>query len=271
MDQISSLFAGHVAGKLIDRIGASFRTHVIERWSKRRAQVFFAQFCDEVAVELSGAQSDSLEELLSEMLKDEACSELLFDSYRRVSLSRSKTLGPRVIGILSAQLALERRDPTVPEEVMMDACERLTDKELLDFAAFIDEHRQRARNLDHEDDESSDMGRLELEWAKEEIDSNWNRDFDVSIAPLNLNECLGAWATKLRDLGILSDDVKERKWDYEEDSERHVDEPGSIREISWWIYISDAYLRFAELIDRVSPNRQTQRDHVTNAEPPTAP
>ena len=253
MDPVSSLISGHVAGKLIDRVSASFRTHVIERWSKRRARSYFEQFCDEVSLELSGTKSDSLEELLEKMLDDEVCSELLFDSYRRVCLSRSKALGPKVIGILSAQLAIERREPTGVEEAILDACEQLTDKELLDFAQFIDEQRQRADCSAHKGVSISDQGFLQIEWSKEQIDSNWHREVNISLAPLNLDECLGSWAVKLCHLGVLSSDVKEHKWDYREDSDQHIDEPGSVREISWWIYVSTDFWRFVELIKRVAP------------------
>jgi len=48
MDPVTSLATGHAAGKLIDRVAASFRANVIERWSKRRAQDFFDEFCREV-------------------------------------------------------------------------------------------------------------------------------------------------------------------------------------------------------------------------------
>jgi hypothetical protein len=253
MDPVTALITGHIAGKVIDRVGASFRSQVIERWSKRRAQAYFEQFCEQLSLELSGIESAWLDDLLEKMLVDEACTELLFDSYRRVCLSRSKMLGPKVLGILSAQLAIERRQPTQHEESMMDACERLTDTELIDFATFVDEQRKRAESPAHKDVSTSDQDILQIKWCMESLDSNWHRDSSVSLAPLNLGECLGSWAARLCDLGILSSDVKERKWDYREDSDMHVDEPGSVREISWWLYLPTAYFRLAELIRRVSP------------------
>ena len=103
MEPVTSLLTGHLAGKLVDRVSRSFRTNVIERWSKRRANNFFQQFCREVEIELAGGRSEELETLLDKMLQDEHSTELLFDAYRRVSLSRSKAIGPRVIGILTAK------------------------------------------------------------------------------------------------------------------------------------------------------------------------
>lgn len=52
--------------------------------------------------------------------------------------------------------------------------------------------------------------------------------------------------------GIILDDIKERQWEYKEDGERHIDEDGSVREISWWLTIPKAFFRLAELVERAS-------------------
>ena len=254
MDPVTSLATGHAAGKLIDRVTASFRVNVIERWSKRRAQHFFDEFCREVELEAAGERSEKLEPLLDQMLEDEHATELLFDAYRRVSLSRSKTIGPRVIGILTARLALENREPTGAEESMMDSAEQLYDDELIEYASFIRSYRQRAGDDKQKDVTLCDRGILRIQWNCEQIDSNWHREFNVSLAPLNLDESCGSWATKMESLGMIQTDLTERKWDYREDSERHIDEDGSVREISWWIITWDTYFSFADLIDRVNPD-----------------
>ncbi|MEQ1905985.1 MAG: hypothetical protein ABL888_17480 [Pirellulaceae bacterium] len=252
MDPVTSLVAGHAAGKFIDRIAASFRVNVIERLSKRRAQHFFLQFCHEVEIELAGGHSEELELLLDKMLQGEHSTELLFDAYRRVSLSRSKTIGPRVIGIITAKLAIERREPTGAEESMLDAAEQLYDDELIEFAAFIGKYRHRAADEQQKHVTLSDSGILRIRWHCEHLDSNWHREFDVSLGPLNLNESCGSWAPKMASLGMIQTDLTEKKWDYKEDGERHIDEDGSVREISWWIITWDTYFEFADLIDRVN-------------------
>jgi hypothetical protein len=91
MDPLSSLLVGHAASKLLDKFGSSFRTHVIDRWSRRRAEEFFVQFYEEVSRQRDGVTSDTLDELLSKMVEDEVCSEILFDAYRRVALSMPGT------------------------------------------------------------------------------------------------------------------------------------------------------------------------------------
>lgn len=104
MDPISTLMVGHATGKFLDKLGSSFRTHVIDRWTRRRAEEFFEQFCKEVSSQNGAPTPSELDEELTKLLEDEACSEVLFDAYRRVALSKSKILGPRIIAILTAEI-----------------------------------------------------------------------------------------------------------------------------------------------------------------------
>ncbi|MBU1109984.1 MAG: hypothetical protein KKB51_25105 [Candidatus Riflebacteria bacterium] len=262
MSPVASLLTGHFAGKLIDRIATSFRLNVIERWSKHRGQQFFDQFCHEVELELAGESSDKLESLLSKMLEDEHTTELLFDAYRRVSLSRSKTIGPRVIGVLSARLAIQKRELTDVEETILDAAEQLYDDELIKFALFCNEHQQRAANEKDKDVTIGDDGFLRIKWAGEQIDSNWDHEFNLSLQSLDLNDCYGSWAMKMQSLGIIRTDVTEEKRTYKEDSERHIDQDGSVREISWWTFTSDKYFDFAEIINRVKPKQELSKTNT---------
>lgn len=252
MEPITSLVAGHLAGKMIDRFTESFRENVIERWSKHRARCFFQQLCNEVEMELAGGHSENLEPLLNNMLEDEHSTELLFDAYRRVSLSRSKTLGPRAIGIITAKLVIEQREPAGVEECMLSAAEQLYDDELIEFTQFIGDYRRRADDEKYDDVIMCDNGSLQIKWDCEQIDSNWHTEFSVSLKPLNLNECFGSWATKMELLGIIHTDIAEHKWNYKADPERHIDEDGSVREISWRIVISDTCFSLADIINRVN-------------------
>ncbi|MFZ1934475.1 MAG: hypothetical protein WCB27_21320 [Thermoguttaceae bacterium] len=252
MDPVSSLVAGHVSGKLMDYIVSQFRSRVVERWSKRRAEQFFDEFCREVNVELSGGSSSKLDDLLSNILEDEVRSEVLFDAYRRVCLAKSRSIGPRIIGILTAELVLQNRTATDAEDAMLGTAENLTDDELLAYAAFFREQMARALDPKTEDVKLTERGDLRIEWYKEQFDSNWRHDERVSIAPLDLAECIGRWALKMKSHGIILDDMKERQWEYKEDGERHIDQDGSVREISWWLTVPKAYFRLAELVERAS-------------------
>ena len=251
MDPISSLISGHVAGKLMDYIQSKFKTHVIERWTKRRAERFFEEFCREVQFELAGKRSDKLDQVLNKILEDKTCSEVLFDAYRRVCFTKSNDFGPRIIGIITAKLVLEERSANEIEDNMLVAAENLTDSELDEFSEYT-----REKILEGKDDSKKDVhfntqGDLVIYCGGENFDSNWRSRTETSVAPMDLNE-FGRWAVKLKSFGIISDDVKERQYDYQEDSERYIDEPGTVREVSWWLYIPKAYFRFIDIIERVS-------------------
>src|SRR5215207_1309246 len=119
MDPLSSLLVGHAAGKLLDKFGSSFRAHVIERWSRRRAEEFVVQFCEEISRQRGGATHHELEEALTRIVEDEVCSEILFDAYRRLTLSRSRVLGPRIIALLTAELVGEKRVASDHEDAIL--------------------------------------------------------------------------------------------------------------------------------------------------------
>ena len=249
MDPITSLVTGHASGKLIDRISTAFRTNVIERWTRRRANQFFDQFCREVELEMSGHRSDELDHLFEQMLEDEHASELLFDAYRRVSLSRSKTIGPRFIGVLTAQLALGNREPSSAEESMLFAAEELDDDELLSFARFVAETRQQLAD-DSNTDVSIDRGIVRIKWMEERFESYWNTPADTSISPLNFHDSHGSWAVKMSTRDILRTDITERTEYLEMETGRQ-----STRYVSFWVVTSDTYFPFADIISRVAEHR----------------
>jgi hypothetical protein len=246
IDPATSFLAGHLGSKVLDRLGSTFRTHVIERWSRRRAEVFFDQFCAEVAQSKQVSKPDTIESALTKIIEDEVCSEVLFDAYRRVALTRSKELGPRIIALLTAELVMAKRIADEIEDSMFLAAENLTDDELLAFVGFVRKELAKLPST-----EKPDHG-LRIQWGKEQFDSNWRRESGVSTAPLDLDECLGRWATKLKSYGIISDDMREREFTYSADPEAHVDQDGYVREITWWIHVAPVYVKFVELIERAA-------------------
>src|SRR5690606_32183994 len=101
-----------------------------------------------------------------------------------------------------------------------------------------------------------DDGSLEIPMGEETTDSNWIRGSSVPIGPMDLARDIGNWAPKLKQLGLISDDVRERQWRYEEDSERHVDMPGIAREITWWLTLNSSSLVLAKLVQRAKAGRE---------------
>jgi hypothetical protein len=255
MEPISSLIVGHVAGKGLELVTKKFRTNVVERWSRHRAEQFFKVFCQQVAAERSLLSDAEVELLLARMLDDDLSTEVLFDAYRRVTLSRSRILGPRIIGLLTATLVSERRVASDEEDTIFAAAEELHDGELREFVAFF--KKERAQDTHHKVVESESG--LEVQVGDESFDSNWRSKSPKSTGPMDLAESYGVWARKLATLGILVQETREREYDYDEDSERHVDQPGTIREISWWLCVPRCYYKLVELIERADwPDDSTE-------------
>lgn len=263
MEPLTALVVDYVKGQLIDRVVGGFRTHVIERWTKRRAETFFKQFCLTVSADSESTDPDQLDEMLDRLLRDETCSEILFDAYRSVCFSRSKEMGPKIIAILAAELVLKRRRANLEEDELFWAAENLDDEELREFAAFFDKEHERAQQPPEKPSRYSSTATLgengnavRICWYKEQFDSNTRTSDPVSVAPMNLTENVGSWAEKLRSRGILTDDVKEGRWEYSEDSEQHIYEDGSVRELSWWLYLGPTAFRLRELVARVDRSEQ---------------
>ena len=122
-------------------LGPKFKTLVIDRWARRRAEAFFATFLEELAAtDDTGQPLSNMEPMLAEMLIDDIKSQVLFDAYRRVSLSASPSLGPRIIAVLKARLIRQGRAAKPEEERLMMVAETFSDDELLALCTYLGEH-----------------------------------------------------------------------------------------------------------------------------------
>ncbi|MFZ4762458.1 MAG: hypothetical protein ACOYK8_06560 [Alphaproteobacteria bacterium] len=249
MDVVVTLVSDYLTGKATDHLVDVFRRNVIERWSKWRAEKFLETFYSEISILLNASDPQKLNEALDKILQHEERTEVLFDAYRSVSLSRSKNIGPRIIAVITAKLTYEKRTATMEEEIILSAAEMLNDNELIEYASFVSKYKGEA-NSKNKDALLDEKGNLRIRWCEEQQDSNWHRETEISVSPLNLTSVLGVWATKLKNLGIIVDEVIEKKWAYKEDSERHIDQDGEVREIIWWIAVDKEFFFLANLIDR---------------------
>lgn len=252
MDPVSSVLAGYSAGKAIDRLAHRFREGVIQRWSRRRAEEFFAAFVKQVVADRNLLDDANVELSLDRILSDETSSEVLFDAYRRVALSRSRKLGPRIVGLLTAKVVGETRTATEDEEAIFSVAEVLNDDELRAFVVFFHEERAKV-SRDHVGTEPSVVEHkdgLEISLGREQFDSNWRRDDARSTGPVDLRAYYGSWASRLQALGVLMADTREREFSYEPDSERHIDVPGTVREVSWWLLLPRPFFELVDLIER---------------------
>ena len=182
-------------------------------------------------------------------------SEIVFEAYRAVCLTKSKSLGPRIIALLTAEIVIAKSTADSSDQLIFAAAEELSDAELEEFSEFALSWAARSQAEKHKDIEVCDGGGLRIQIADQTLDSNWIKGESIPVGPLDLANDIGSWAPKLKRLGLISDDVRERQWRYKEDGERHIDEPGVAREITWWLFLSKQSQILATLVRRASAGK----------------
>ncbi|SRR6266567_4549433 len=250
MEPISTIVTGYATDKLIDVAATAVGTHVIERWSRHRAREFFNAFC--LAIAGTEISDDELRLMLNRLLADEKRSEIVFDAYRSVCLTKSRSTGPRVIALLTGELVNAESIADEGEEDIFAAAEQLSDGEFDEFGACVRDCKRKIGTGSKDAPTVQPNGAIVIMVNEDTTTSNWPSRESRSFGPLDLVE-IGTWAPKLKQLGLVSDDVRERQWAFKEDSERHIDQDGVAREITWWLTLYKPALRLAELIDRVVP------------------
>lgn len=211
MIPIASAVAGftldHLAQKGLDKLS----NRVIERWSRQRATAFYRTLIWHLSQEVPDCSE--VEALLDRAVEDEATSEVIFDAYRAVSLSRSKTLGPRVIAVLTSRI-IQRDDPvaTGVEEMVFAAAETLSDVDFKCFMSTMDLVVAGAAK-DRSDLQAYDEA-APLEYSLPTSHSRppfagWgarSRSSTQTIVIENsLAASLGLWAERLRAIGLISE------------------------------------------------------------------
>jgi len=240
--------ASFVGGQLLKAGASLIKERVIARWSKYRADRFLESLVEAVRFEMDHeVPEEELNDVLDQMMAKEVNTEAVFEAYRRVCLSRSRDIGPRMIGIMTAILVLEERQPTTVEDSMMDVAENLSDSELIDLVDVVRSWQKSER----EGYESiATVGAV----LQHTIESTWidDRSSTGMDASSQLISILGPWGEKLRSYGLVREIVHERRKHYREDSERHVDEDMSGRWVSRTIVFAEGYSELIELIKRAA-------------------
>jgi hypothetical protein len=241
MEPITSVALGYAADKLVSVAEFLVKTHVIERWSRYRAQTFFEAFCTAI-VDVS-ATDDELREKLDELMIDDARSQVVFEAYRSVCLSKSRSIGPRVIAFLTAEIVLSGSAASEDDEQIFSVAETLSDNEFEELHAFVHAELEKAESP------PSSGAWFHIEIRKETSSASSSNALPY-IAPLDYALYVGSWAVKLKQFGLLGDEVKERSWRYSVDTERHIDEDGIAREVKWILAIGPAARRLAIFAQR---------------------
>jgi hypothetical protein len=185
-----------------------FKELIIARWTRYRAKAFFEGFVECLRTEQAvGHEISDVDNRLTAILADEAKSELLFDAYRRVCFTKSKTLGPRIIGLLTGELVLQGRMATHAEECIFEAAESLSDGEFVDFLKEYQEYRGKAIGKPDEKAEVRLLGQsIIILWYQEKI----TEGTEAEIGPFPWGEAFGPWAIKLNRCGLITDRTRQK-------------------------------------------------------------
>lgn len=236
----------------------SFSISVIERWSRYRAELFFEEFQSCLLQKrITSDENHDIAKEIDELLSTDFGSEILFDSYRRVSLARSKDIGPRIIGLLTAEICLEGREANDFEELAFTVAETLNDGELLESLQTINEWLATA-NCDCSQHKCADSSYIENDELKYVVDQDeigdisHGENFDIDLSIDNLYEEYGSGIQKLKSLGVLTSRVQQSTFSYTEDSERHIDYDGTAQITLKIIVFPLRYRRLLTLIEQTS-------------------
>lgn len=238
-------------------LAKSFASNVIERWTRHRAEKFFIEFQNKLlANRLEGDVQVNVSEEIEEILSTDIGSEVVFDAYRRVSLSKSKDIGPRIIGILTAELCIENRTTNDFEELIFSVAETLNDSEMADSVSTIkhwlslSKHGKckgyLAGSAYIEDDELKYV----LDHSVIEDISYMANSKEVNLSTDSLYEEFGSGVQKLKSLGVLTTRIQQSTFSYHEDSERHIDQDGTAQVTLKLVTFPLSYRRILSLIEQ---------------------
>lgn len=234
-------------------LAKSFTSNVIERWTRRRAERFFEEFQKRILdSKISGDNFTDQSKLMDDIIKSEKGSEVLFDAYRRVSLAKSKVIGPRIIGLMTAEICLENRAANLIEESMFAVAETMCDYELICVASTIDgwfknAHKEipKVKRSDLAYTTKNELTYI-LEHTVSDITFGDTKEIDLNIG--YLDDIFGLGFNKFKSLGFLIERVSQSSFSFDEDSERHIDYSGKAQIMIKTISFPLEYRRIITLI-----------------------
>lgn len=243
-----------LAKKIGTIVAKKFGGKVIERWTRYRANRFFDGFVASLADELeTGIESDDVDAALEKILGDEQKSEVLFDAYRSVCFAKSKSLGPRIIGLLTGYLVVEGATSKADDDAVFRAAEELNDIDLTDFSDEFQREASKADSCKNKEKDAHWVGdTIQIPWTEETRDSAWphSRESEIDLSPLNFDEVFGSWGGNVARLGLLTSKVTHRSVDYREDSERYIDEDGALDIYAWTVTFESPCRLLSDLVQR---------------------
>lgn len=251
MEPISPTLVAVAKKEVIKRVGNLIKTKVIEKWSLYRAQKFYESFLDEVQKQADiRSQSADLDDLLDKVSAKDEASSLLFDAYRRVCLSASRELGPRIIGLLTAEIVMQERSATEGEECMFQAAETLNDVDFREFVDYV--NTEQARLSDKLRAEFETLRYTRYVVSEDEAATELEGGYLSQSAPFEIGAAVGLWALRLKHLGLIHEERSEKIWTESADSERYIDVDMRFRRTIDCIVTTPECHRLLALVERAS-------------------
>lgn len=238
-------------------LAKSFASNVIERWTKHRSEMFFEKFQEKIIqCRLLGDNQVEIAKEIDSIITTEIGSEVVFDAYRIVSLSKSKNIGPRIIGFLTAEICLEKRRSNELEELFFSVAESLSDIEIINVTSVIGNWLKLSR-VEKKNNYLTDSAYIERDnlvyvLEKQEVDTTFgnSNEIDLNIGNLDFEFCAGL--EKFKRLGLLTPRVTQSSYSFKEDSERYIDYDGTAQVTIKTLVFPLRYRRIISLMSEMS-------------------
>lgn len=242
---------------IVSSLAKSFASNVIEKWTRHRAESFFDEYQKKIATAKQlYDNNENLAKEIDSIISTELGSEVVFDAYRMVSIAKSKTIGPRIIGLLTAEICLESRMANQFEEMAFSVAESLNDFQLLNAAKTIEEWIKYSESNKHANDQSGSAYFLNKEVVyvidNYTIDTTFGDSESIDLNIDNLDEEFGIGLQKFKELGLLKASISQSSKSYSEDSERHIDYDGTEQTTRKTLSFPLKYRRILSLITQMS-------------------
>lgn len=137
MSDLAAFGMSYLASKGLDIVFSKIGSLVLQRCAERRAVNFLESFLKEI--EAAKGKRQSLPQVLDKYLEDETSQEYIFAAYRKVIFSASKDIGPKIIGLITANALLKGKNEF--DELVGMAAESLTDNDFLKMHDFFAKYR----------------------------------------------------------------------------------------------------------------------------------
>ncbi len=230
---MKELVTGYLVGEELN----SFKKIVIEKVKNKREENFIKAFLEAYPEEMeSGLESTKLDTLFQKISSSPSASEMLFEVYRKVCLSASNDLAPKILGMLTAKICSEERLANQTEGLIFESLQELNDLEIREIYKYFDSidwikdsNHGRVPYIHINEFMSGKIQKVDThrgifkskKYYEVGIDGHTihgKSNYEEIISKPSLTKTMGRWAVKLKNLEILIEETNERS-DYRPDDD----------------------------------------------------